>query len=104
MLINTGQRMGDIVKMARMHIHEGEISVAQEKTMARVRLPLARDLDDALAPCLATHDHVVLLVTRNEKKPKGWTASGLQHLMRDAYRAADLPDDVTNHGGRYTAA
>lgn len=24
--------------------------------------------------------------------------------MRDAYRAARLPDDVTNHGGRYTAA
>jgi integrase len=46
----------------------------------------------------------VLLVTRNEKKPKGWTVSGLQHLMRDAYRAAGLPDDVTNHGGRYTAA
>jgi hypothetical protein len=33
--------MGDIVKMARMHIHNGEISVAQEKTKARVWIPLS---------------------------------------------------------------
>jgi integrase len=104
LLINTGQRMGDVVKMARMHIHNGEISVVQEKTKARVWIPLSQDLDEALTSYLTTHDHVVLLVTRKEKKPKSWTVSGLQHLMRDAYRAAGLGDDVTNHGGRYTAA
>jgi integrase len=104
LLINTGQRMSDIVAMARPHIAKGEIAVAQEKTGARVWIPLSNDLNAALAPYLATHGHVVLLVTRKAKKPTSWTISGLQHLMRDAYRDAGLPDDVTNHGGRYTAA
>jgi integrase len=104
LLINTGQRIGDIVLMSRAHLANGEIAVAQEKTKARVWIPLSKDLTVALTPYLAAHSHAVMLITRKAKKPTGWTVSGLQHVMRDAYRDAGLPDDVTNHGARYTAA
>ncbi len=40
LLLNTGFRRGDIVKLGRQHIREGYISLVTEKTAERVDIPL----------------------------------------------------------------
>jgi integrase len=99
--LNSGQRGGDIAPMVRQQYAKGEIAVAQEKTGERVWIPVSQDLRSALAPWLKSHKHVVLFAT-----PKGrpLKVDHMRHLMRDAIRAAKLPDDCTLHGLRYTFA
>jgi integrase len=99
--LNTGQRGGDIVPMIRRQYHQGEIAVAQEKTKERVWVPASRDLREVLDPWLASHDQLVLFPTETGRPLQ---VDHMRHLMRDAIRAADLPDTCTLHGLRYTFA
>jgi integrase len=99
--LNTGQRGGDIAPMIRQQYFQGEIAVAQEKTKERVWIPAPRDLRAALDPRLEGHSHVVLFPTPTGRPLK---VHHMRHLMRDAIRAASLPDDCTPHGCRYTFA
>jgi len=99
--LNTGQRGGDIIKMARGHFSDGSISVVQEKTKQRVWVPASNDLLNVLVPWLASHKHAVILVTC---AGKGFLIDHFRHTMRDAYTAAGLPADCTTHGLRYSAA
>lgn len=99
--LNTGQRGGDVAPMVRPQYYKGEIAVAQEKTKERVWIPVARDLRAVLDPWLRSHDHVVLFPTPTGHPLK---VDYMRHLMRDACRAAGLPDDCTLHGLRYTFA
>jgi integrase len=99
--INTGQRGGDVAPMIRQQYFKGEIAVAQEKTGKRVWIPVSRDLRDVIDPWLGGHEHIVLFPT-----PTGrcLNVDHMRHLMRDAIRAAALPDECTLHGLRYTFA
>lgn len=99
--LNTGQRGGDVAPMIRQQYFRGEIAVAQEKTKERVWIPASSDLRAALDPWLEGHDHVVLFPTDTGRSLR---ADYMRHLMRDAMRAAGLPDDCTLHGLRYTFA
>lgn len=101
LLLNTGQRGGDVAAMRRQQrLRGGWIKVRQEKTNALVEIPESRDLADVLGPWLETHEHVMILTN-----PSGGPVlkDYLRHMMRDAYRAVGL-HDVTTHGLRYTAA
>lgn len=100
--LNTGQRGQDLIAMARFHIkQDGSISVVQEKTSARIDVPISQDLNAALSPYFKKHKHVMMLTTTSGKAFK---VDHFRHIMRAAYRAARLPDDCTTHGLRYTAA
>jgi integrase len=99
--LNTGQRGGDVAPMIRQQYFRGEIAVVQEKTGERVWVPAARDLRDTLDPWLAGHSHVVMFPTPAGRSLK---VDHMRHLMREAIRAAALPDDCTLHGLRYTFA
>jgi integrase len=99
--LNTGQRGGDIAPMVRQQHVKGEIAVAQEKTGARVWIPVSQDLRSALTPWLKSHQHVVLFPTSKGGQLK---VDHMRHLMRDAMRDAEIPDDCTLHGLRYTFA
>jgi integrase len=99
--INTGQRGGDIARMIRQQYFRGEIAVAQEKTGERVWIPVSRDLRVTLDPWLEGHAHLVLFPTPTGRPLK---VDHMRHLMRDAIRAAELPDECTLHGLRYTFA
>jgi integrase len=99
--LNTGQRGGDIAPMIRQQYFRGEIAVAQEKTGKRVWIPASLDLREALDPWLAEHEHVVLFPTPTGRPLK---VDHMRHLMREAIRAAGLPDGCTLHGLRYTFA
>jgi len=100
-LLNTGQRGGDVAGMTRQQAAHGDIAVAQEKTGERVWIPQSDDLRAVLDPWLETHKHVAILTTEGGRPFK---VDYLRHAMRDAIRAAGLPDDCTLHGLRYTAA
>jgi integrase len=99
--INSGQRGGDVAPMIRPQYIKGENAVVQEKTGERVWIPASRDLRDALDPWLKGHTHVVLFPTPSGRPLK---VDHMRHAMRDAIRAAELPDNCTLHGLRYTFA
>jgi integrase len=125
LLLNTGQRGSDIIKMKRSHIgDDGIISVKQDKTDERVWIPMSADLKEAIAAWDASQaawvkcrqkqkrpvhpDVEEMILTGHERRAIG--VDGFRHLMNDAYKAVDglavgLDDDgVTNHGLRYAAA
>jgi integrase len=99
--LNAGQRGGDIAPMIRQQYFRGEIAVAQEKTKERVWIPASSELRAVLDPWLDQHGHVVLFRTPTGRPLK---VDHMRHLMRDAIRQAELPDDCTLHGLRYTFA
>jgi len=99
--LNTGHRGGDVAPMIRSQYYKHEIAVAQEKTGERVWIPASRYLRDALDPWLKGHTHVVLFPTGTGRPLK---VDHMRHIMRGAIRAANLPDDCTLHGLRYTFA
>lgn len=100
LLLNTGQRSGDVASMQRSHRYQGHISVAQSKTGERLTIPEAQDLTEILSPYISAHDGLMLLVTKSGGPVK---TAYLQHKMIAAYKAAGL-SGVTTHGLRYTAA
>jgi integrase len=101
-MLNTGQRTVDVIAMQRGHIRNGEISVRQQKTGARVWVPLSRDLAEVLDVWLKTHDSLMLVPS--ERTGGRLTVSALRQIMRPAYAAGSLPEDCHSHGLRYTAA
>lgn len=101
LLLNTGQRAGDVAAMMRQHYRSGTISVTQQKTNERLWIPAAQELVAVLDPWLETHKLMAILPSRFHKP---MTSNGFVHFMSDAIREAGLPDDVTTHGLRYTAA
>lgn len=111
MLIGTGQRIGDVLAMEWAHVGADGISVTQDKTDARVSIPLTDRLVDALevAPRRGTH-----IVTQDNGKPVGynlawrdvmevrrtigaeaWDIHSLRHTA--ASEIASLPGMTTEH-------
>ncbi|WP_376989724.1 tyrosine-type recombinase/integrase [Azospirillum rugosum] len=101
LLLNTGQRAGDVAAMVRQHYRSGTISVTQQKTNERLWIPASQELVAVLDPWLESHKHMAMLPSRFHKP---MTPNGFVHFMSDAIREAGLADDVTTHGLRYTAA
>lgn len=63
LLLYTGQRRSDVIRMGRQHVRNGLIAVTQRKTRAQLRIPIHGELQreiDALR-----HNHLTFLVTRN---------------------------------------
>jgi integrase len=101
LLVNTGQRGGDVNAMVRTHYRAGFISVVQEKTGARLEIPVTIDLRNVLDPWLAEHPNNLLLLPGKLGKGRGIDA--LRHWLSQAAIDAGV-DGVTIHGLRYTAA
>src|SRR5262245_829721 len=59
----TGQRSSDLIKMGMQHVRDGQISVAQQKTGARVWIPLHPDLKAILDATPSAH--LVFIVTEH---------------------------------------
>jgi integrase len=62
----TGQRAGDLVRMGKQHVRDGQISVVQQKTGTRVWIPLHPDL---VAVLDATPSDQLLYLTSGHGKP-----------------------------------
>jgi len=97
LLLYTGQRRSDVVRMGRQHMSDGAICVRQQKTGREVWVPI----HGALAPILAEASSNLTFLLTDQGKP--YTAAGFGNWFRDQCRAAGL-HGCSAHGLRKAAA
>jgi integrase len=83
LLLETGQRVGDVAKMNRADIVSGELHVVQQKTGTELYLPITRRLDRALKSYPAKG---LTLIGTEDGRPL--SRATLSHLMRQAIKEA----------------
>ncbi len=99
LLVNVGQRRSDTILMGRQHVRDGYITVHQQKTGARLEIPITDDLAMILAatPC---ND---LTFLRTDRGNKPFSKKGFSDWFRKQCDAAGLPH-CTAHGLRKACA
>lgn len=95
LLLYTGQRRSDVVRMGRQHVRNGVLSIAQQKTGQDVHIPLHPELKAHLDRLPL--DNLSFLVTAQGKP---FTPAGFTNWFRDVAREAGLPDGLSPHGLR----
>lgn len=98
LMLFTGQRRSDVHRMTWRDVGAGTIRVVQQKTGAKLTIPLHRDLAAVLA--VASRAHVVIISTQ---AGAGRTVSGFSNYFRDLITAAGLPMECQPHGLRKAA-
>jgi integrase len=94
LLVNTGQRRGDVIRMGRQHLRDGVLYVRQEKTGAEVFVPILPPLQAALNALPASN--MTFLVTTHGKP---YTAAGFGNWFRECCNEAGLKG-LSAHGLR----
>lgn len=95
LLLYTGQRRGDVVRMGRQHVRQGVLTIRQQKTDIEVSIPIHSGLQDCLS--VAPREHLTFLVTEYGKP---FTAAGFTGWFRDRCVEAGLPLGLSPHGLR----
>jgi integrase len=98
LLLYTGQRRSDVVRMGRQHVRGNAIEIRQQKTGERLLIPIHPHLRAALDACPAEH---LTFLTTSFGKP--FTFAGFGNWFADAVKAAGL-SGVSAHGLRKAAA
>lgn len=98
LMLYTGQRRSDVHRMTWADVNGDAIRVLQQKTGAKLTVPLHRELRAALAD--AARDHVTII---NTAFGKPFTVDGFSAFMRDAIESAGLPLACQPHGLRKAA-
>lgn len=100
LLLGTGQRRGDVVRMGRQHARNGAIEIRQEKTGVLVQFPILPELQVAL-DAMPASDHLPYLATDTGRpfKPNYFT-----HWFQVQCDAAGVPRGYSAHGLRKLAA
>jgi integrase len=98
LMLYTGQRRSDVHRMTWADITGGTIRVVQQKTGAKLSIPLHRNL---LAILTATERKHVALLYSQYSKP--FTVHGFSDWLRRAITAAGLPLECQPHGLRKAA-
>jgi integrase len=93
----TGQRAGDVCRMGLGHVHNGDLSVKQEKTGAQLTLPIRSELQAILDA--TPSGHMTFLVTRSGRR---YARVDFSMQFRAWCDAAGLPSDCVFHGLRAT--
>lgn len=99
LMLYTGQRRSDVVRMGRQHVRGGGIDVRQVKTGVELFIPLHPELAEILAR--EGRDRLTFLVT---ERGVPFTPNGFYMRFREWVRAAGLPDGRSPHGLRKAAA
>jgi integrase len=99
LLLCTGQRRGDVVRMGRQHVRDGVLSLRQQKTGAQIDIPVVPDLQAALDAMPMT-DQLAFLTT---EAGQPFTAAGFGGWFHDRCNEAGL-HHCTAHGLRKAAA
>lgn len=86
LLLYLGQRRGDTVRLGRQHRVGDKIHITQEKTGAKLRIPIHHKLVQALNEL--PNDNLTYLTTAYGKP---FTAAGFGNWFRDACNKAGLP-------------
>lgn len=98
LMLYTGQRRSDMIRMGRQHVAGGRIRVKQQKTGAMLSLPMHPSLVASIEA--APTGDLTFLVTEYGKP---FSTAGIGNKMRDWCNAAELPH-CTAHGLRKAAA
>lgn len=98
LLLYTGQRRGDAIRMGRQHIRDGVIEVRQQKTGTKLFLPLHPTLAAIIDE--TPKNHLTFLTTQFGKP---FTAAGFGNWFRDQCDSANL-NHCSAHGLRKAAA
>ncbi|MCC3245084.1 tyrosine-type recombinase/integrase [Methylocystis sp. WRRC1] len=98
LMLFTGQRRSDVRRMTWATTTPATMTVTQQKTGARLIIPIHADLRETLAA--APRDHVSMLTTAAGKT---FSIDGFSHFLRDAITAAGLPLECQPHGLRKAA-
>lgn len=103
LLLYTGQRRSDVVKLGRQHVHNGVLAIDQGKTEggeeAHLEIPVHPKLRE-IVDATPTVGVKTFLVTHFGKP---YTAPGFGNWFRELCDAADCPD-VSAHGLRKATA
>ena len=99
LLLYTGQRRGDVVRMGRQHLRAGGVAVRQMKTKADLFIPIHADLQRHLDAIPA--GELTFLMTEHGKP---YSAAGFTNVFRRWAAAAGLPTGRSPHGLRKAAA
>jgi integrase len=97
-LLYTGQRRGDVIRMGRQHIRESILHVRQQKTGIELAIPVHATLAAIIAETPA--DHLTFLTTQTGKP---FSAAGFGNWFRDRCNKAGL-SHCSAHGLRKAAA
>lgn len=98
LLLYTGQRRSDVIRMGRQHVRGNAIHVRQQKTGERLALPIHPALRTVLDASQA--DHLTFLTTRDGKP---FTSAGFGNWFADTVAAAGLKG-LAAHGLRKASA
>ena len=98
LLVYTGQRRGDVVKMGRQHVTGDLIAVRQEKTDIPLLIPMHPELMQTLDALPKTN--MTFLVT---ERGAPFSAAGFGNWFRERCDEAGLPQ-YSAHGLRHAAA
>jgi integrase len=98
LLLYTGQRRGDVIRMGRQHIRDGVVHVRQQKTGIELAIPIHATLAAIIAETPANH---LNLLTTQTGKP--FSAAGFGNWFRERCNEAGL-SHCSAHGLRKAAA
>lgn len=99
LLLYTAQRRSDVVKMGQQHVKGGKIHVVQQKTGARLWIPIHPRLAEALAT--APTDHLTFLIVQGAKP---FSVSGFGQWFSQAAQVGAGLVGRSAHGLRKAAA
>lgn len=99
LLLFTGQRRSDVVKMGHQHVRADEISVVQQKTGTRLWIPMHPILIEEIA--LWPKDQLMFLVNKRTGKPL--SQEGFSNWIRDSAKEAGIVELRSPHGLRKAA-
>jgi integrase len=98
LLLYTGQRRSDVVRMGRQHLRDGVLQVRQVKTGAELQIPVHASLAEIISEAPA--DNLTFLTTQFGKP---FTAPGFGNWFRERCNEAGL-SHCSAHGLRKAAA
>lgn len=98
LLLFTGQRRSDVVRMGRQHIRDGALTVRQQKTGAELEIPVLPELAAIVQETQA--EHLTFLTTQFGEP---FTAAGFGNWFREQCDMANL-HHCSAHGLRKAAA
>lgn len=99
LLLYTGQRRGDVIRMGRQDVFKNHIKVRQQKTKTPLEIPVHPELKKVLD--LVTVDIPAFLLTDHGKP---YTPAGFGNWFGDRCREAGLSKGYNAHGLRKAAA
>jgi len=98
LLLYTGQRRGDVVRMGRQHVRKGVLLIRQSKTNSQVEIPVHAALQRSIDA--TPKSNLTFLVTTYGKP---FSPAGFTNWFRETLTAAGLQAGLSPHGLRKAA-